>query len=289
MNRLDIIATLQKALNLSESAEVSVHPAGAVNRVYRVQDPANSLLSLSEGNPQITAHQKLEDVPIDLAVKWLGDDDFSGVKRKHQFALQQQLYEVGIAPQPIWLSDEETIWVEQWESHNASDELSLTRRSVHTLAETLVRIHSLSITAKPLNLIARWQHYSDVAKLDTNSELYLRAQALEQSVIKSEQDDEDCVLCHNDLLINHLLLGKESAVKIIDWEYAAMGNRYFDLASCCLINKLDVNESEELVAHYANVMNIDKCDALEKFKLHSNIVHITNDLWFAALNANKSN
>lgn len=286
---MDIIATLQKALNLSESAEVSAHPAGAVNRVYRVQDPANSLLSLSEGNPQITAHQKLEDVPIDLAVKWLGDDDFSGVKRKHQFALQQQLYEVGIAPQPIWLSDEETIWVELWESHNASDELSSTKRPVHTLAETLARIHSLSITAKPLNLIARWQHYSDVAKLDTNSELYLKAQALEQSVIKSEQDDEDCVLCHNDLLINHLFLGKESAVKIIDWEYAAMGNRYFDLASCCLINKLDVNESEELVAHYANVMNIDKCDALEKFKLHSNIVHITNDLWFAALNANKSN
>ena len=289
MNRLDILATLQKALNLSESADVSVHPAGAVNRVYRVQDTANSLLSLSEGNPQITAHQKLEDVPIDLAVKWLGDDDFSGVERKHQFALQQHLYGVGIAPQPIWLSDDETIWVEQWESHSVSAGLSPTRRHSHMLAETLVRIHSLSITARPLNLVSRWQHYCDVAKLDMGSELYLKAQALQKSVIKSEQYDEDCVLCHNDLLINHLLLGSNNTIKIIDWEYAAMGNRYFDLASCCLINKLDKSESEELVTHYANVMNIDEGDALDKFKLHSEIVHITNDLWFAALNANKSN
>ena len=286
---MDIIATLQKALNLSESADVSVHPAGAVNRVYRVQDPANSLLSLSEGNPHITAHQKLEDVPIDLAVKWLGDDDFSGVERKHQFTLQQQLYGAGIAPQPIWLSDDETIWVEQWESHSVSAGLSSTRPPSHTLAETLARIHSLSITARPLNLVARWQHYCNAAKLDTSSDLYLRARAFQNNVIKSEQDDEDCVLCHNDLLINHLLLGTNNSIKVIDWEYAAMGNRYFDLASCCHINKLKKNESEELVAHYANVMNIDEDDALDKFKLHSDIVHITNDLWFAALNANKSN
>lgn len=289
MNRLDIIATLQKALNLSESADVSVHPAGAVNRVYRVQDPANSLLSLSEGNPQITVHEKLEDVPIDLAVKWLGDDDFSGVQRKHQFALQQQLYEVGIAPQPIWLSNDETIWVEQWESDSASTGLSSSRHASLTLAETLMRIHSLSITAKPLNLVSRWRHYCEVAKLDTSSDLYLNAQALRKNVIKSEQDDEDCVLCHNDLLTNHLLLGKNNTIKIIDWEYAAMGNRYFDLASCCLINKLDMNESEELVAHYAKVMNIDEGDALNKFKLHTEIVQTTNDLWFAALNADKSN
>ena len=287
MNRLDIIATLQKALNLSDNAKVSVHPAGAVNRVYRVQDPANNLLSLAEGNPQINVHQKCEDVPIDLAIKWLGDDDFSGVERKHQFALQQRLYEEGIAPQPIWLSDDETIWVEQWQSHSDSAGLSSTRRPSHMLAETLAHIHSLSITARPLNLASRWQHYCDVAKLDTSSNLFLRAQGFRKNVVKSEQDDKDCVLCHNDLLINHLLISEDNSLKIIDWEYAAMGNRYFDLASCCLINKLNSCDSEELVTNYAKLMNIDESNALDKFELHSEIVGITNDLWFAALNAGK--
>jgi len=145
----------------------------------------------------------------------------------------------------------------------------------------------LPITARPLDLASRWQHYINVAQLDMSSELYLKAQSLRKQVIKSEQDDDDYVLCHNDLLTNHLLLSADNSLKIIDWEYAAMGNRYFDLASCCLINKLEINESRELVKHYAKLMNIDEHDAIAKFDLHTEIVAITNDLWFAALNANK--
>ncbi len=287
MNKLDIIATLQKALNLSDSAKISIHPAGAVNRVYRVQDSVTNPLLSRNGNHRSSNNLKLEDTPVDLAVKWMGDDDFSGVERQHQFALQQQLYGLGVAPQPIWLSDDETIWVERWQSHSESATLSSHRLPLYTLAKTLARIHSLPVTARPLNLAARWLHYSDAAQLDISSELYLKAQAFRKKAIKSEEDDDDYVLCHNDLLINHLLIGADNTVTIIDWEYAAMGNRYFDLASCCLINKLDNKESDELMQHYAAIMNIDKHKALEKFELHTEIVAITNDLWFAALNATK--
>ena len=279
---MDIIATLQKALNLSDSAKMSVHPAGAVNHVYRVQDPLNNLIHvISEDNLQ-SRSQYLIDTAVDLAVKWMGNDDFSGVNRAHQFALQQQLHKFGVAPQPIWLSDDETIWVEQWQEHSDSTTLS-----TFDLANTLARIHSLPITARPLDLASRWQHYIDVAQLDISSELYSKAQSLRKQVIKSEQDDDDYVLCHNDLLTNHVLLSADNSLKIIDWEYAAMGNRYFDLASCCLINKLEINESRELVKYYAKLMNIDEHDAIAKFDLHTEIVAITNDLWFAALNANK--
>jgi thiamine kinase-like enzyme len=279
---LDIIATLQKALNLSDSAKISSHPAGAVNHVYRVQELADSQLPLIANNLQSSGQPKSDHNPVDLAVKWMGDDDFSGVNRAHQFALQQQLYRLGVAPQPIWLSDDETIWVEQWLEHSESATLSMLE-----LANTLARIHSLPITARPLDLASRWQHYINVAQLDMSSELYLKAQSLRKQVIKSEQDDDDYVLCHNDLLTNHLLLSADNSLKIIDWEYAAMGNRYFDLVSCCLINKLEINESRELVKHYAKLMNIDEHDAIAKFDLHTEIVAITNDLWFAALNANK--
>ncbi len=71
------------------------------------------------------------------------------------------------------------------------------------LANTLARIHSLPITARPLDLASRWQHYINVAQLDMSSELYLKAQSLRKQVIKSEQYDDDYVLCHNDLLTNH--------------------------------------------------------------------------------------
>ena len=164
MNRLDIIATLQKALNLSDSAKISSHPAGAVNHVYRVQELADSQLPLIANNLQSSGQPKSDHNPVDLAVKWMGDDDFSGVNRAHQFALQQQLYRLGVAPQPIWLSDDETIWVEQWLEHSDSATLSILE-----LANTLARIHSLPITARPLDLASRWQHYINVAQLDMSS------------------------------------------------------------------------------------------------------------------------
>ncbi len=65
-----------------------------------------------------------------------------------------------------------------------------------------------------------------------------------------------------------------------------MGNRYFDLASCALINKLDSMTSTELVKRYADIMRINQQIALAEFNLHKEIVSVTNDLWFAALKAN---
>ncbi|WP_334018842.1 phosphotransferase [Alteromonas sp. S015] len=278
---MDIIATLKNVLNLSDSVKISVYPAGAVNRVYRVQESKNSQLSLRGSNPQNGGLQKQEDTSVDLAVKWLADDDFSGVNRAHQFALQQQLYREGIAPEPVWLSEDETIWVEQWLDHS-----NCTAPSTFELAKTLARVHSLPINAKGLDLALRWQHYRDVAQLDRSSELYLKAQALLKTVKKTERDNDDYVLCHNDLLTSHLFINSDNTFKIIDWEYAAMGNRYFDLASCCLINKLAGDGRIELVKHYAELMNINEAEAFGKFELFIEIVSLTNDLWFAALNAN---
>lgn len=266
---MDIIATLQKALRLSDNIQVSQHPSGAVNHVYRVQD--------------VGANKNLSDGAFrDLAVKWMGDDDFSGVNRAHQFALQQQLSKLGIAPQPLWLSDDETIWVEQWLESASNPELTPKQ-----LATALSLIHQLPVTARPLELASRWQHYIKAAALDEDSVLFSKAQALRSKVIQSEQNSEDFVLCHNDLLINHLMLNADHELKVIDWEYAAMGNRYFDLASCSLINKLSKASSVDLVKHYASVMNIDETCAVEQFELHLDIVAVTNDLWFAALGNGK--
>ncbi|WP_394222033.1 phosphotransferase [Alteromonas gracilis] len=266
---MDIIARVQKALRLSDNIQVSQHPSGAVNHVYRVQD-------------NVVNKQLSDEFSRDFAVKWMGNDDFSGVNRAHQFALQQQLFKLGIAPQPLWLSDDETIWVEQWLENTSNPELTPKQ-----LATALALIHQLPVTARPLELAARWQHYIKAAALDEDSFLFKKAQALRSNVIQSEQNDQDYVLCHNDLLINHLMLTPNNELKVIDWEYAAMGNRYFDLASCGLINKLSKASSLDLVKHYASVMNIDENYAVKNFELHVDIVEVTNDLWFAALEKGK--
>ena len=37
---------------------------------------------------------------------------------------------------------------------------------------------------------------------------------------------------------------------IVDWEYAGMGNRYFDLANFAVNNELDEEQQEALLADY---------------------------------------
>lgn len=111
VSTLDIIATLRKALKLSDSAQLSVHPSGAVNHVYRLQNVAlhyegtERKLQFHSDSEKAFRHRQTGQVVEgeqnqgrdpkqsccvgDFAVKWLGDDRFSGIDRTYQFALQK--------------------------------------------------------------------------------------------------------------------------------------------------------------------------------------------------------
>jgi thiamine kinase-like enzyme len=61
--------------------------------------------------------------------------------------------------------------------------------------------------------------------------------------------EHDPVPCHNDLLAGNFLHdGKQ--LWIVDWEYAGMGDRYFDLANFSVNNELGDGEIVELLTAY---------------------------------------
>ena len=57
------------------------------------------------------------------------------------------------------------------------------------------------------------------------------------------------VPCHNDLLAANFLHDGER-ILIIDWEYAGMGDRYFDLGNFAVNNELDDQGEDALIAAY---------------------------------------
>jgi thiamine kinase-like enzyme len=61
--------------------------------------------------------------------------------------------------------------------------------------------------------------------------------------------EHDPVPCHNDLLGANLLWDGER-VHIVDWEYAGMGDRYFDLGNVSINNGLSEEDDERLLAAY---------------------------------------
>jgi thiamine kinase-like enzyme len=59
------------------------------------------------------------------------------------------------------------------------------------------------------------------------------------------------VLCHDDLLPANFIDTPEG-IRIVDWEYAGMGNRWFDLGNFAVNNELDPTEEEALLTAYWN-------------------------------------
>ncbi len=62
--------------------------------------------------------------------------------------------------------------------------------------------------------------------------------------------EHEPVPCHNDLLAANFIRGEADHVWIVDWEYAGMGDRYFDLANFTINNELDASDERELLHHY---------------------------------------
>ena len=76
------------------------------------------------------------------------------------------------------------------------------------------------------------------------------------------------VPCHNDLL-NANFLDDEERLFIVDWEYAGMGDRFFDLANFSINHELDPTQSETLLAAYFGKARRDDFDALELMRFMS--------------------
>ena len=61
--------------------------------------------------------------------------------------------------------------------------------------------------------------------------------------------EHEPVLCHDDLLAANFLRCADG-IRIVDWEYAGMGDRYFDLGNFAVNNELDAGQEAALLDAY---------------------------------------
>ena len=61
--------------------------------------------------------------------------------------------------------------------------------------------------------------------------------------------DHEPVPCHNDLLPANFLYDGDR-IRIVDWEYAGMGDRFFDLGNLAVNNAFGPDDEERLIAGY---------------------------------------
>jgi thiamine kinase-like enzyme len=74
-------------------------------------------------------------------------------------------------------------------------------------------------------------------------------------------------LCHNDLLNSNLLY--DGGVRIVDWEYAGMGDHFFDLGNLAVNHGFTEAQEAALLGHYFGAAEDTHHGALQLFKLAS--------------------
>jgi thiamine kinase-like enzyme len=78
---------------------------------------------------------------------------------------------------------------------------------------------------------------------------------------------QPAVPCHNDLLNANFL--DDGEIRIVDWEYAGMGDRFFDLANFAVNHELDTDGERGLLEAYFGEARAADLDALHAMRFMS--------------------
>jgi len=128
------------------------------------------------------------------------------------------------------------------------------------MSNALKKLHNISIEEKAINL----------------KDLFLSLDETLQNTFEIlENTPKDGVLCHNDLNSKNCIFS-DSGLKFIDWEFATMNDRYFDLASICV--EFSLNSSEE--NYFMNLYFTNKKWNKEKLNAYKVIYENLCKQWF---------
>ncbi|MEO8745048.1 MAG: phosphotransferase [Candidatus Dormiibacterota bacterium] len=144
-------------------------------------------------------------------------------------------------------------------------------RSAATLprvAEALRRFHGAAAIPGRFDAYAVVDDYRAEAEANGVAIPSEFGDALEVSEkIRAARGPQPVVPCHNDLLNANFL--DDGAIRIVDWEYAGMGDRFFDLANLSVNHDFEVEDDRRLLAAYFGVERAQDLAALRLMRFMS--------------------
>jgi thiamine kinase-like enzyme len=182
------------------------------------------------------------------------DTGLLGIDREAECLANERAAEIGIAP-PVaaFLEDPPCIVTEFVEGESLSPEQLRASPQLERVASALRSLHELEQRlSSRFDSVRIVEDYAQVAS-ERGAEVpreYVPALERAREVGAALKGAEHTpVPCHNDLLAANFIQG-EDRTWIVDWEYAGMGDRYFDLANFSVNNDLSPDDQERLLAEY---------------------------------------
>ena len=171
------------------------------------------------------------------------DTNLLGIDRGGERDANQGAAEIGIAPPVAALLTDPPALVTEFVEGTGMEAGDLQKPdALNQIAGELRSYHdsgvSLSTNFDSFSLVLEYAEVArsrDVEPPPAYEESLANADAIRERLSGPEHEP---VPCHNDLLAANFIRG-ERTIWIVDWEYAGMGDRYFDLGNFSVNNELD--------------------------------------------------
>ncbi len=181
-----------------------------------------------------------------------------GIDRSVEHAAGQRAFEVGVGPEVTAFVPEEG-WLVARFINGRPIPLEEMRQPVALTRVTgaLLAFHGAS------RIPGRFDAWSVVSDYRATAEAHAVAIPEEfddangiAARIGAARGEQELVPCHNDLLNANFL--DDGSIRIVDWEYAGMGDRFFDLANFSVNHEFEVEDDRRLLrAYFGEVREAD--------------------------------
>jgi thiamine kinase-like enzyme len=157
--------------------------------------------------------------------------------------------------------------------HPQSHDWSTTR--LHDMAAALATIHQLQppFELPSLDLIERLQQYRQQLDLDQNTLFEVN-----ETIKQIQSQTSTMGLCHNDLNPLNIICQRDK-MWILDWEYAANGDIFFDLAGFIVEQQLSSDAEKMFLDAYQRHNPSDVIENGSKLEQMKNTYRLICRLW----------
>jgi thiamine kinase-like enzyme len=198
-----------------------------------------------------------------------------GIDRAVEYECSRLAAQIGIAPQPIAFLEPEGYIVARFISGKGiSTEEIGTAENIKRVLQAMKAYHALDFFPGTFSPFRVAEEYAATAssfnvKLPNKMDLYLeKSSEIEKAIYRREPLRPRP--CHNDLL-NLNFIDDGIRIHILDWEYAGMGDIFFDLGNFAVQHEFNNKQDEILLRAYFGEPTDSKRAHLKLMKIMSDL------------------
>ena len=238
---------------LREDAAITELSGGITNKNYKIMSDGESFVLRMGGN----------------------ETKYLGIDREVEYECSRLAAQIGIAPEPIAFLAPEGFILARFISGKAIPAEAIgTEENIYRVVESMKAYHALESFPGSFSPFRVAEDYAKTArsfnvKLPEKMDWYLeKSREIEMALYGREP--LTLRPCHNDLL-NGNFIDDGARIRILDWEYAGMGDIFFDLGNFAIQHEFNDEQDEILLRAYFG-------NPTDSQRAHQKLMKIMSDL-----------